>query len=76
MYIVRAATTRSMITKAPTVANPGSPVTQISWCTSPIFHNAPFCDRNVHISVTNGALWDICPMRCGICEKGLLWSLS
>ena len=26
----------------------------------------------VHISVTNGVLWDICLMHCGICEMGLL----
>ena len=24
-----------------------------------------------HISATNGALWDICLMHCGICEMGL-----
>ena len=26
----------------------------------------------VHISVTNGALWDICPVHYGICEMDLL----
>ena len=43
------------------------PVSQITWCASPISHNAPFCNRNVHISVTKwcivgywtGTLWDL-----------------
>ena len=42
-------------------------VSQIPQCTSPILHNAPFCNRNVHISVTkwcivgylSNALWDL-----------------
>ena len=28
-------------------------------------------NRNVHISVLNGALWDVGQVHCGICEKGL-----
>ena len=28
--------------------------------------------KHMHISVANGALWDICPIYCGICEMGLL----
>ena len=48
------------------------PGVQIPQCTSPISHNAPLCSRNVHTYVCtfllqNGALWDICPMHCGIC---------
>ena len=29
-------------------------------------------NRNVHISVLNGALWDMKQEHCGICEIGLL----
>ena len=28
-------------------------------------------NRNVHISVLNGAMWDTEQMHCGICEIGL-----
>ena len=34
------------------IASVNRPVAQIPHCTSPISHNAPFCNRNVHISVT------------------------
>ena len=40
-----------------------------------LFH-IPQCtiqNRNVHISVLNGALWDMEQVHCGICEIGLLW---
>ena len=50
-------------------------VAQILQCTSPISHNAPFCNRNVHMCtflLQNGALWDICLMHCKSCEMGLL----
>ena len=30
-------------------------------------------NRNVHISVLNGALWDMGKVHCGICATGLLW---
>ena len=39
-----------------------------------LFH-IPQCtiqNRNVHISVLNGALWDMEQVHCGICEIGLL----
>ena len=44
-----------------------SPISQIPQCASPISHNASFCNRNVHISVTKwcivgyrtGAPWDL-----------------
>ena len=29
-------------------------------------------NRNVHISVLSGALWDMGQVQCGICEFGLL----
>ena len=38
--------TRSVIF---TQVRPNNPVAQILQCTSPISHNAPFCDRNVHM---------------------------
>ena len=43
-------------------------------CTILISHNAPFCNRNVHMCahLQNGALWDICLVHCGICGIGLL----
>ena len=40
-----------------------------------LFH-IPQCsiqNRNVHISVLNGALWDMEQVHSGICEIGLLW---
>ena len=39
-----------------------------------LFH-IPQCtiqNRNVHISVLNGTLWDTDQVHCGICEIGLL----
>ena len=44
-----------------------------------MYHNAPFCSRNVHVYtllLQNGALWDICLMHCGICDMGLLSSAN
>ena len=43
-----------------------------AYCTNPITHHfvTELC-THVHISVTNGALWYVCPMHCGICEMGL-----
>ena len=43
-------------------------ISQVSQCIRQMSHNAPFCNRNVHISVTKwcivgygtGALWDLC----------------
>ena len=32
-------------------------------------------NRNVHIFVLNGALWDMGQEHCGICETGLFWYL-
>ena len=43
------------------------PISQIPWCTSPVFHNTPNGDRNVHVSVENGVLWDIEPVISGLC---------
>ena len=58
------------------------PISQIPQCASPICpHNAldkyatthhfvtEMCTC-MHISVTNGALWDMCLMHCEICEMG------
>ena len=43
------------------------PISQIPWRTSPVFHNTPIGDRNVHVSVENGVLWDIEPVISGLC---------
>ena len=56
------------------------PFAQIPQCTSSISHNAPFCNRNVHMCahflctflLQNGALCDNCMMHYGICKMGLL----
>ena len=59
----------------PGICGCNRPGAQIPQCTSPISHNAPFYNRNVHTCAhfcyKNGALWDICLMHCGICEMGL-----
>ena len=50
---------------------------ELTWFTNarmPLFH-IPQCsiqNRNVHISVINGALWDTEQVHSGICEIGLL----
>ena len=31
------------------------------------FHNTPIGDRNMHVSVENGVLWDIEPLISGLC---------
>ena len=54
-----------------------TPAAQIPQCNSPISHNAPFCNRNVHVCtflLQNGALWDIHLMHHGICKIGPLRS--
>ena len=51
------------------------PISQIPQCTISISHNAPFCNKNVHVCtflLKNSALLYICLMHCGICEMGLL----
>ena len=40
----------------------------IAQCIRRKLHNTQFCIRIVHISVKNGALWDMGPVHCGICE--------
>ena len=40
------------------------------------YHNAPFCNRHVHISLKNGAMWNICLVHCGRCEMGLYMIFS
>ena len=54
------------------------PAVQIPQCTSPISHNAPFCNKNVHIFVTKWCIVGYFPKDCGISELGLLslaWSM-
>ena len=56
------------------------PIWQIPQRIRQISHDAPFCNRNVHmcvhISVTNGVLWDIGLVYCWICELSLLFSYT
>ena len=55
---------------------PISPVAQSPHCTSLISHNAPLCNRNVHVCtflLQSGALWEICLMHHGICELSVVW---
>ena len=52
-------------------------IPQYTW---PESHNPSFCNRNVHNSVTNGVLWDICLMHCAhVCtfllQNGVLWGI-
>ena len=47
------------------------PVAQIPQCTSPMSHNATFCNRNVHICAHFCYKMMHCVMRCGICEMVL-----
>ena len=42
------------------------PVSQIPQCTSPISYNAPFCNRNVHISVIKWCIMRYLSMHCTI----------
>ena len=44
------------------------PNSQIPQCTFTISHNAPFRNRNTHISALNNVLWDMGEVHCGICE--------
>ena len=51
---------------------------QIPQCTSPTYHNAQFLQQKcAHVCIfllQNGALWDICRMRCAFCEMSLfIW---
>ena len=49
-------------------------ITQIPQCTSLLFHNAPLCNRNVHMCAHfcyKMVHCRICMMHCGICEMGL-----
>ena len=47
---------------------------QIPKCVSPTSHNAPVCNKNVHMCtflLRNGAFLDMCPVHHGICEMDL-----
>ena len=49
-------------------------ISQIPLCIRQISHNAPLCNRNVHVCtflLQKGALWDMGPVHHGICEIGL-----
>ena len=52
---------------------------QTPQCTSPISHNAPFCNRKVHVCtflLQNDALWDICLIHCHIIIINYFTALS
>ena len=59
---------RYMFTQAQetSIINPTIHLSRIPKCTTQ--------NRNVHISVLNGALWDMAYVHCGMCEIGLLLS--
>ena len=51
------------------------PMSRIPQCITQISHNAPFCNRNVHMCtflLQNGALWGMGLVHCGNCATGLL----
>ena len=53
---------------------PNRPISQIPQCTSPISHNASFCNRNVHMCAHfcyKMVHCGISLIHCGICEMGL-----
>ena len=52
------------------------PISQIPQCSSPISHNASFCNRNVHISVTKWCIMGYGTDACGICARGLVWCMT
>ena len=45
---------------------------QIPQCTYRVSHNVNTQNKNVYVSVLNGALWDMGNVHCSICENGLL----
>ena len=49
-----------------------APILKISQGTCPISHDAPF-RTEMHISVLNGALWDIGQVHCRVYELGQSW---
>ena len=51
------------------------PNSQIPQCTCPASHDAPFCNRNVHM-LQNGALWDMELVHCEICATGVFFRIS
>ena len=53
------------------------PILQIPQFIRQLSHNAPFCNRHLHISLKkNGATWNICLVHCGRCEMGLYMIFS
>ena len=43
------------------------PISQSPQCSGQISHNTPFCNRNVHISVTKWCIVEYGLVHCGIC---------
>ena len=46
---------------------------QTPHCINPISHDAPYCDRNVHIAVTNCTMQNTGLVLNGVCATGLLY---
>ena len=62
------------------IHNPTMHQPHIPQCTGPVSHNAPFCDRNVHIFVKTGvylsnALWDLWDWFIGMAKDEILVQL-
>ena len=57
---------------------PNRSISQIPWCTSPISHNAPLCNRNVHTCAHFCYKWCIVGylVPCEICEMDLSCQLQ
>ena len=51
------------------------PAAQVPKCTSHIYHNVPFCNRNVHMCAhfCYKAVYFRIYVQCGICEMGILF---
>ena len=50
------------------------PISQIPKRTCSISHKCTIQNKNVHIYVLTGALWDMGQVHCGICEFGFIIS--
>ena len=48
------------------------PILQIPQCVRQIFDVATFCNRNVHICLQHGTLWDVWLVHFGICASRLI----
>ena len=63
--------------------NANRPIPQIPQCIRHVSHNAPLCNRNVHVCtflLQRGSMWDMGQVHCGVwdwCIVGLwIWSID